>query len=71
VVVAGNVARIDGGWLNVLSVGYAVGRVVYNFICINGMTGALAVTRTLVFVSGVGMILTMFVMAGNQLRTLA
>ncbi|MCJ1285383.1 hypothetical protein MMC26_004723 [Xylographa opegraphella] len=67
-VVAGNVAGVDNWWLNALSGGYLVSRVVYNVIYINNESVALANTRTGVFLSGVGMCMTLFVMAGNRLR---
>lgn len=64
-VVAGNLAHLDNSWLNGLSVGYVISRMVYNLIYINNTTDALASTRTVVFVSGVSMIMTLFVMAAN------
>ena len=70
-VVAGNVAHLDNIWLNTLSVGYVVSRVVYNLIYINNTTDALASIRTLVFSTGMSMIMTLFVMAANELRARA
>lgn len=70
-VVAGNIARLDNTWLNGLSVGYVISRLVYNLVYINNTTPTLATTRTCVFISGMGMIWTLFILAGNELRTLA
>lgn len=70
-VVAGNMARLDNTWLNGLSVGYVISRVVYNLLYINNTTARLATTRTGVFISGIGMIWVLFILAGNELRTLA
>ena len=66
-VIAGNMANISHTWLNAMSVGYLISRIIYNLIFINNTTLILAWTRTAVFMSGVAMILTMFVLAGNKL----
>jgi len=63
-VVAGNVAKVDSWWLNTLSFGYLGSRAVYNLLYINGAGGA----RTAVFLSGIGMIFTLFIQAGNKVR---
>jgi len=67
-VVAGNAAGLDNWWLNVLSVGYVGSRVVYNIVYVGNTTKRLANVRTGTFLSGIGMIMSMFVMAGNKLR---
>jgi uncharacterized MAPEG superfamily protein len=67
-VVAGNMAQLDHTWLNVLSFGYVISRVIYNIVYVHNTTAALAATRTMVFTSGAGMIWTLFIMAGNKLR---
>ncbi|MCJ1408154.1 hypothetical protein MMC19_002227 [Ptychographa xylographoides] len=67
-VVAGNVAGVDHWWLNTLSGGYVASRVVYNFVYINNESVAVANARTGVFLSGIGMIFGLFIMAGNRLR---
>ncbi|MCJ1399154.1 hypothetical protein MMC11_002356 [Xylographa trunciseda] len=67
-VVAGNVAGIDHWWLNALSGGYIVSRVVYNVIYIENETAGAGTARTGVFLSGVGLCMALFVMAGNRLR---
>ena len=70
-VVAGNAAGLDNWWLNTLSAGYIASRAVYNFIYINNTTEGIAQTRTAVFLGGLGMIMSLFVMAGNTLRNTA
>ncbi|MCJ1391466.1 hypothetical protein MMC18_004330 [Xylographa bjoerkii] len=67
-VVAGNVAGVDNWWLNALSGGYVASRVLYNMIYINNESVGMANARTGVFLSGVGMCMSLFVMAGNRLR---
>jgi len=69
-VVAGNMARLDSTSLNILSVGYVLSRIVYSYIYIHNTTAGLAMTRTLVFISGVAMIWSLFILAGNQSRSL-
>lgn len=66
-VVAGNMAGLGASTLNTLSGGYLVSRVLYNLIYISNETPAAANTRSIVFVSGIGMIMTLFVKAGNAL----
>ncbi|ERF76253.1 hypothetical protein EPUS_04330 [Endocarpon pusillum Z07020] len=68
-VVAGNLARLDTTWLNTLSVGYVISRILYNLIYLNNTTAGLATTRTVTYISGIGMIWTIFIMAGNKLRS--
>jgi uncharacterized MAPEG superfamily protein len=70
-VIAGNMANLEIRMLNLLSVGYLASRLIYNYIYINNTTGPLAMTRTAVFISGVGMIWTLFIMAGNTFRSLS
>jgi uncharacterized MAPEG superfamily protein len=67
-VTAGNVGGVDTFWLNALSLGYLSSRVLYNLIYINNSTPGLAAMRSTVFISGVGMIMTLFVKAGNALN---
>lgn len=68
-VVAGNVAGLNNGYLNALSGGYVASRVVYNLVYINNTTGALAQTRSAVYLSGVAMCFTLFISAGNKLNS--
>lgn len=68
-VVAGNLAGLDTTWLNTLSVGYVISRILYNLIYINNTTASLASMRTVTFISGIGMIWTIFIMAGYKLRS--
>jgi uncharacterized MAPEG superfamily protein len=67
-VVAGNLAGLPAATLNMLSGGYIVSRILYNFIYINNTSQAMANTRSIVFASGVGMILTLFIKSGNVLK---
>jgi uncharacterized MAPEG superfamily protein len=67
-VVAGNAAGVDNWWLNMLSVGYVGSRVVYNIVYIGNSTKRLANVRTGTFLSGIGMVMSLFVMAGNRVR---
>lgn len=67
-VVAGNLAGLPAQTLNTLSGGYLISRVLYNLIYINNTSEAMANTRSVVFVSGVGMIFTLFIKSGNILR---
>lgn len=67
-VVAGNAARLNPKLLNGLSLGYVLSRVVYNFVYINNSTSQLARTRVVTFFSGLGMIFTLFVKAGNKIN---
>jgi len=57
-------AKVDSWWLNVLSFGYLASRAVYNVVYISG-AGA---PRTLVFFSGLAMMFTLFIQAGNKVR---
>ena len=70
-VVAGNVAGLSNGTLNALSGGYLASRVVYNLVYINNESNAVANVRTGVFFSGIIMIMTLFVKAGNAVRLAA
>lgn len=67
-VVAANVAGVPTATLNTLSGGYLASRVLYNLIYINNTSEAMANARSVVFVSGIGMIFTLFIKSGNLLR---
>lgn len=62
------VAKVDNWSLNALSGGYLASRVLYNLIYINNQTESSAGARSVTFLSGVGMILTLFIKSGNALR---
>lgn len=66
---AGNVAGLDAATLNYLGGGYLLSRMAYNVIYINNQTAATGNTRTGVFLTGIGIIMTLFVKAGNKLQT--
>lgn len=67
-VVAGNIAGLENRTLNLLSGGYLVSRIVYNFVYIGNTTEQAATLRSGVFLSGIGIIFTLFVKSGNVLR---
>lgn len=67
-VVAGNVARLDNSYLNALSGGYIATRIVYNLLYLNSHNSTMANMRTAAYLSGIGLILTMFISAGNSMR---
>ncbi|EMF10590.1 uncharacterized protein SEPMUDRAFT_49896 [Sphaerulina musiva SO2202] len=67
-VVAGNMARLDNWTLNALTGGYLASRVAYNLLYINNTTDALANARSVSFLTGVGLIWTLFIKSGNVLR---
>jgi len=62
------VAKLDVGYLNMLSWGYIASRVVYTYIYLNNTSLGFAYVRSVVFVGGVGLCMTMFVSAANVLR---
>jgi uncharacterized MAPEG superfamily protein len=70
-VLAGNLAGLTAQTLNAFSGGYCLSRIVYNFIYINNTSEAMANTRTVVFLAGIGQIFTLFIQSGNILRTKA
>ena len=67
-VVAGNVAGLSPRVLNGLSLGYIVSRVVYTWVYIGNETKMLANARLVTFFSGMAMVFTLFIKAGNKLR---
>ncbi|KUJ16517.1 uncharacterized protein LY89DRAFT_707728 [Mollisia scopiformis] len=66
---AGNLASLPSSTLNTFAAAYLASRVLYNFIYINNTTETMANVRSLVFISGVGMCMSMFVMSGNALKS--
>ncbi|KAI9052922.1 hypothetical protein LZ554_003194 [Drepanopeziza brunnea f. sp. 'monogermtubi'] len=67
-VVAGNVAGLPARTMNTLTAGYLASRILYNYIYITNTTQAASSLRSVAFVSGVGMIWTLFIKSGNVLR---
>ncbi|CZT11192.1 uncharacterized protein RAG0_15416 [Rhynchosporium agropyri] len=67
-VVAGNLAGLPSATLNTLSAGYLASRILYNYIYITNTTNAAANMRSAAFLSGIGMIFTLFIKSGNILR---
>lgn len=64
------VAKVDNWTLNALSGGYIVSRVAYNLLYVNNESDSLAAARTATFLSGVGVIFTLFIKSGNAMRNL-
>jgi hypothetical protein len=70
-VLAGNFAELPTQTLNLLSIGYLLSRVVYNFVYIHDTTSKILGLRSLVWLVGIGQIITLYVKSGNALgRTL-
>ncbi|KAF2430677.1 hypothetical protein EJ08DRAFT_633411 [Tothia fuscella] len=67
-VVAGNVAKLDNWSLNALSGGYLISRVVYNVLYVNNTTEGTANARSVSYLSGIGILFTLFIKSGNALR---
>jgi uncharacterized MAPEG superfamily protein len=67
-VLAGNFAGLPARTLNLLSGGYLVSRALYNVIYVSHTTEAGANLRSATYFSGIGLIMTLFVKAGNVLR---
>nr|KAK3302251.1 hypothetical protein B0T15DRAFT_298216 [Chaetomium strumarium] len=67
-VVAGNAARVPGEQMTRLTLAYLASRAVYNYVYVVLQDNArMAPVRSLVWVSGIGIIMSMFVMAGQAL----
>ena len=69
-VVIANVARLPVSTLNTATLYYLVSRAVYNLLYINVESLSMSNLRTIVFLSGIGTIMTLFVKSGNALNTL-
>ena len=67
-VLAGNFAGLPAQTLNALSAGYVVSRVLYNFIYINNTTAKMPTMRSLVFMIGIGLIITLYVKSGIAVK---
>lgn len=67
-VVAGNVAGLSNTALNTLSLGYLASRALYNILYITNEDSTASNARSVTFVAGVGMIMTLFVKSGNLMR---
>ncbi|TKA70224.1 hypothetical protein B0A49_06462 [Cryomyces minteri] len=68
-VVAGNVAGLSNETLNYLSGGYVLSRMVYNYVYVVNTSEAMANARTGVFLTGIGIVFTLFIKSGNALRS--
>ncbi len=67
-VVAGNLPGLPAETLNTLTGGYLISRLLYNLIYINNTSETMANVRSAVYLSGVGMMFTIFIKSGNALR---
>ena len=67
-VTAGNAAGLAPQTMNILSGAYLAIRTVYNLVYINGDTQPLGGLRSTVYTAGVGLVCTIFVMAGNAMN---
>jgi uncharacterized MAPEG superfamily protein len=67
-VLAGNFAGLPAQTLNALSAGYVVSRVLYNFIYINNTTAKMPKMRSLVWIIGTGLIITLYVKSGIAVK---
>ncbi|KAF7192246.1 hypothetical protein HII31_06278 [Pseudocercospora fuligena] len=69
-VTAGSLAGLDALTLNGLTLGYLATRVFYNWCYIAGETAGMAKARTAAYMGGLGMLMTIFVKAGQKLNGL-
>ena len=60
-------ANLDTGYMNALSLGYVASRIVYTFVYLNNSSNGQAQERSLIFLTGVELCMTMFVSAGRKL----
>jgi len=68
-VVAGNLAGLPPSTLNKLAGSYLATRTIYNLVYINNTNVKVATLRSLIWMVSVGQIITLYVKAGNVLRT--
>ncbi|KAJ7660867.1 hypothetical protein DFH06DRAFT_1193477 [Mycena polygramma] len=66
-VLAGNFAGLDNRTMNLVSIAYICGRVLYNYIYINQKTRAQSILRTLVFFGSLSLPMYLLVSAANKL----
>jgi uncharacterized MAPEG superfamily protein len=67
-VIAGNFAGLPAQTLNALSAGYILSRVLYNFIYINNTTAKMPTMRSLAWMIGTGLIITLYVKSGIAVK---
>ncbi|CAK3827527.1 hypothetical protein AC579_4558 [Lecanosticta acicola] len=67
-VVAGSAAKLDPAFLNSVTIGFLVSRVVYNWVYITGESTWKAKMRGATYMSGMGMLFAIFISAGNRLK---
>ncbi|EPE29121.1 hypothetical protein GLAREA_00279 [Glarea lozoyensis ATCC 20868] len=67
-VVAGNVAGLSATSLNGLSAGYVLSRILYTLIYINNTNPKFSDLRSVMWLVGIGQVVTLYAKAGNMLR---
>ena len=68
-VVAGNVAGLPAKTLNGLTAGYLLSRVLYTLIYINNTNPKFSDLRSIMWLVGIGQVITLYVKAGNILKS--
>ena len=66
--VAGSAAKLDPTFLNSIALGYLGLRVAYNWLYVTGESAGKAKMRALTYISGIGMLFSVFISAGNKLK---
>ena len=69
-IVVANAARLPVSTVNTASAVYLTSRVVYNLLYVNTEKLSISNLRSVVFLVGIGTIMTLFVKAGNALNLL-
>jgi uncharacterized MAPEG superfamily protein len=67
-VVAGNSFGLEPMTMNVLTGAYVAIRAIYNLVYINGSTPTLGYLRSTIYTASVGIVCTIFIMAGNKMN---
>lgn len=69
-IVAGNIAKLPVSTLNTSALFYLASRAVYTLLYVKTETLQWSQLRTVVFLSGIGTIFTLFIKSGNALNAL-
>jgi uncharacterized MAPEG superfamily protein len=67
-VTAGSAARLDPALLNFLSIAYLLSRIAFIILYIHGETAGIAKLRACAYMGGMGLLFTIFVMAGAAFK---
>jgi len=67
-VLAGNLAGMDNRTLNIATFAFVALRLTYNYVYINQKSRQDSFIRTFVWLAGMAIPMTLFVLAGNKLR---